>query len=214
MWGASWVAQCQLHSDVLTSALSRKCGIRFVDVFKAIIHQRSANWNWGETEVKENVIQNLGRHATCPVHISQFFFSSVATALLEPRLPHYWDFEITQRHTAFGTTPLNEGSVRRTDLYLTTHSIHNRQTSMLLARFEPAIPASERPQNYALDRQPLESAFTDVTVIFKLVDSFHCVVFVKWSVYTVNVDIGSLEATDRLITCKLVFLSITLPFAS
>jgi len=85
---------------------------------------------------------------------------------------------------------------------------------MLLARFEPAIPASERPQTHSLDWQPLGLAFTDITVIFKFVDSFHGVIFVKWAVYTVNVNIGSLEVTDRLITCKLVFHSITLPFAS
>jgi hypothetical protein len=34
---------------------------------------------------------------------------------------------------------------------------HNRQTSMLRAGFEPATPATKRPQTYALDR-PLGSA--------------------------------------------------------
>jgi hypothetical protein len=32
----------------------------------------------------------------------------------------------------------------------TTHKIHNRHTSMLPVGFEPAIPASERPQAYIL----------------------------------------------------------------
>ena len=36
----------------------------------------------------------------------------------------------TQRRTTVGRTPLNEWSVRRRDLYLTTHNNHNRQTSM------------------------------------------------------------------------------------
>jgi hypothetical protein len=36
---------------------------------------------------------------------------------------------------------------------------HNRQTSMPLAEFEPAIPAGDRPQTHALDRSALESAF-------------------------------------------------------
>ena len=36
----------------------------------------------------------------------------------------------TQRRTTVGRTPLNERSVRRRDLYLTTHNNHNRQTSM------------------------------------------------------------------------------------
>jgi hypothetical protein len=34
----------------------------------------------------------------------------------------------------------------------TTHNIHKRQTSMLPAGLKPAIPASERPQTYSLDR--------------------------------------------------------------
>jgi hypothetical protein len=38
------------------------------------------------------------------------------------------------------------------DLYLTTRSIHERQTSMPLAGYEPTIPASERPQTHVLDR--------------------------------------------------------------
>jgi hypothetical protein len=54
-------------------------------------------------------------------------------------------------HT-LGRTPLDEGSARRRYLYLTTHNIHNRQTSMPSAGFESAIPASELPQTHALDR--------------------------------------------------------------
>jgi hypothetical protein len=38
-----------------------------------------------------------------------------------------------------GRTPLDEGSARRRDLYLTTHNIHKRQTYMLLEGFEPTI---------------------------------------------------------------------------
>jgi hypothetical protein len=62
------------------------------------------------------------------------------------------DFTITLRHTTVGRTPLDEGTARRRDLYLTTHNTHKRQTSMPSARFEPTIPVSERPQTYALDR--------------------------------------------------------------
>jgi hypothetical protein len=61
-------------------------------------------------------------------------------------------FTITLRHTTLGRTPLDEGPACRRDLYLTTHNTHNRQTSMPLVRFEPTIPASERPQTDALDR--------------------------------------------------------------
>jgi len=57
----------------------------------------------------------------------------------------------TQRRTTVDRTPLDEWSVRRRDLYLTTHNNHNRQISMLLVEFEPTISAGERPQTYALD---------------------------------------------------------------
>jgi hypothetical protein len=49
------------------------------------------------------------------------------------------------RHTTLGRTPLDEGSARRRDLYLTTHNNHNRQTIMTPAGIETAITASKRP---------------------------------------------------------------------
>ena len=58
----------------------------------------------------------------------------------------------TQRRATFGRTPLNEWSVRRRGLYLTTHNTHNRQISMPRVGFEPTISAGERPKTYALDR--------------------------------------------------------------
>ena len=50
----------------------------------------------------------------------------------------------TQRRITVGRTPLDEGSARRRDLYLTTHNTHNRQTSMFQVGFE-------RPQTRTLD---------------------------------------------------------------
>ena len=65
-------------------------------------------------------------------------------------------------HTdTLGRTPLDEGSVRLKDLYVTSH-IHNRQTSMPPAGLEPAIPASGQPQTYALDRSATSAAVTYV----------------------------------------------------
>jgi len=59
----------------------------------------------------------------------------------------------TQTHThPLGRTPLDQGSARRRALYLTTHKIHSRQTSMPPVGLEPAIPACERQQTCALDR--------------------------------------------------------------
>ena len=53
-------------------------------------------------------------------------------------------------HT-FGKIFLVEGSVRRRDLYLTSHNTHKIQTSMSPAGFEPAIPGSGRSQTHVLD---------------------------------------------------------------
>ena len=57
---------------------------------------------------------------------------------------------ITLRHNTVGRTHLDEWSARRTDLYLTIHNTHNRQTSIPLVGFEPTIWAGERPLNYTL----------------------------------------------------------------
>jgi hypothetical protein len=56
------------------------------------------------------------------------------------------------RHTTVGRTPLDEGTARSRDLYLTTHNNHKRQTSMPPVEFEPTILASERPKIHTLDR--------------------------------------------------------------
>ena len=61
------------------------------------------------------------------------------------------------RRTTLGRTPQDEWSARRRVLYLTTHNTHKSQTFMPPAGFEPAIPASERPQTYAFDRAVLGS---------------------------------------------------------
>jgi hypothetical protein len=56
------------------------------------------------------------------------------------------------RHTTLSRISLDEWSARRRDLYLTKHNTHKRLISMPPLGFEPAIPASERPQTDALDR--------------------------------------------------------------
>ena len=52
----------------------------------------------------------------------------------------------TQRRSTVGRSPLDEWSVRRRDLYLTTHDTHNRQIAMPPVGFEPTISAGARPQ--------------------------------------------------------------------
>jgi hypothetical protein len=49
-------------------------------------------------------------------------------------------------------TPLDGWSDRHRDLYLTTHNTHKKQTSTRPEGFEPAIPASDRPQIQASHR--------------------------------------------------------------
>ena len=57
---------------------------------------------------------------------------------------------LSQWRATFGRTPLDKWSARRRDHYLTTHNTHKRKTTLPPAGFEPAIPASERPQTHAL----------------------------------------------------------------
>jgi hypothetical protein len=78
----------------------------------------------------------------------------------------------TLTHATFVRTPLDEGSDLRRDLYLTTQTLYKRQISMPPVGFEPTIPASARPQTYALAR-PLGSARmknTDQNFKFTLVE--------------------------------------------
>ena len=50
--------------------------------------------------------------------------------------------------------------------YLTTHNIHNRQTSMSLVGFEPTISAGEWPQTHALDRAATGTGFIIYIYLF------------------------------------------------
>jgi hypothetical protein len=60
-------------------------------------------------------------------------------------------FDRTQWHTTLSGNPVDELSARRRDLYLTTHNIYKRQTSMPPVVFETLIPGSEPPLTHALD---------------------------------------------------------------
>jgi len=71
----------------------------------------------------------------------------------------------TQRRATVGRTPLDQWWVRRRDLYLTTHNTHKSQTSMPPTGFEPAIPASERPQTQALERAATGISYQVCTIM-------------------------------------------------
>jgi hypothetical protein len=79
-----------------------------------------------------------------------FFLSPTSFYLTMVRCRGVIAFDHTQWHATVGRTPLDEGSARRRDLYLTTHNTHNGQPSMSPAGFEPTISAGDRPR--ALDR--------------------------------------------------------------
>ena len=74
------------------------------------------------------------------------FLSFLFWPLFYPSILDVEGFCYTHVQT-LGRTPVDEWSALRKDLYLTTNNTHKRQTPMTPARFEPAIPASERPQN-------------------------------------------------------------------
>ena len=84
--------------------------------------------------------------------INRLFFFVARQPPNGPRPPHYRGLIITLKHITKGRTSLDEWLVQRRNLYLTSHHIHNRQTFMPPAGFEPTIPGSERPQTHALDR--------------------------------------------------------------
>jgi hypothetical protein len=55
-------------------------------------------------------------------------------------------------HTTLGRTPVDERLARCRDLYFTTHNSDKREKDIPPAGIESAIPESEWPQTYALDR--------------------------------------------------------------
>ena len=99
-----------------------------------------------KVQTPQNNSKKLKLHSTVPPGATQpivgVYFTVLYRALASSRtrlLDHM------QRRVTVGRTPLNEESVRRTDLYLTTHNTHNRQTSMPRVGLEPMIAAGERP---------------------------------------------------------------------
>jgi len=81
------------------------------------------------------------------------FFPHRSTALLGPGLPIVGVSRLhSARHNTCVRTPLDHWSARLRHLYLTKYNTHKRQTSMSPVGFEPAFPASKRPQSHTLNR--------------------------------------------------------------
>ena len=74
------------------------------------------------TEIKKFSLQPT----RCFSHNVKVPFFYGLTAHNGPRPPHYRGFTMTLRHTTLGSTPLDELSARRTDLYLTTRNTHKK----------------------------------------------------------------------------------------
>jgi hypothetical protein len=62
------------------------------------------------------------------------------------------------QHITRGRTPLDGQSAQHRNLYLTTHNLHNRQTSMPPAKCAPANPTNGQPQPTPWTTLPLGSA--------------------------------------------------------
>ena len=96
----------------------------------------------------------LHEHAVCVRSVYStyssfllFFFNLAQQPPVDQDLFHEVSRSRTMT-TTVGRSPLDEGSARRRDLFLTKHNTHNRQTPV---GFEPTISVGELLQTYALD---------------------------------------------------------------
>jgi hypothetical protein len=80
------------------------------------------------------------------------FFSHGTATPSGQRPPHCRRFTITLRHTTLGRTPLDEGSARRRDLYVTTYNTHKRQTSVTYGRIRKHNVSKRATADPLLDR--------------------------------------------------------------
>jgi hypothetical protein len=108
---------------------------------------------------RRQTVQIRGRqlHAACGqglTRASEHFYSSQSLTLLPTHgkcRGCLFSLDHTQTHTTVGRSRLDEGSTRCRDLYVTTQTLTWDQIHTTVG-FEPTIPASARPQTYALDR--------------------------------------------------------------
>jgi hypothetical protein len=131
-------------------------------------HNRSALWRRHETfaTYRSRTPSRIGHYTDwanpTPSHIPEVFITNVCLFVCFPGVTTHCGcifhspvagfsllisrfLDHTQRRATVGRTPLDEWSIRRRDLYLTTHNTHNRRTSMPPVGFETTISAGERP---------------------------------------------------------------------
>jgi len=119
---------------------------------------------WQLCEAEYSHWEDTAIHSAGDFHVSSMYCTAAIIWLKHnyfssiPQQPpvgqglHIIEASRSYSHTTLGTTPLDEWSAQRTDLYLTTHNTHKRHTSMPPVGFEPAIPESEQSQTHSLDR--------------------------------------------------------------
>ena len=80
-------------------------------------------WHTSSTIKKDMFASHVTRSFVLQmVFIGFFWGGGVATALLGPRMPHCWSFDIAHRRATHGGTSLEVGSAFRRDLYLTAYN--------------------------------------------------------------------------------------------
>jgi len=107
--------------------------------------------------IKNQGVENFLAWAN-PVSLNIFVFG--ATAPIGPGPPHLRGFlDHTQRRTTVGRTLLDEWSVCRWDLYLTTHNTRNRQPSMPPAVIKYTIQNAKTANITHLFHSKMESVY-------------------------------------------------------
>ena len=128
-----------------------------------------------EVAVLENRPHPLLKKASCNDSFLSFFLALFVWPLLPAHCRcrglflHF--ITLNDPHTSC-RTPLDKWSTRRRKLYMTTHNTYKKQTAMLPAGFEPAIPGSDRLQIHALDRAATGSGFFNS--VQKISWKFYC----------------------------------------
>ena len=110
----------------------------------------SPGWKYDEHIIA--VCRYSARKVTFCSLTKQISFSRWLDSPSGPRPSHCWGFSYTRWDTSHSVELLwtTDRPVAGTATY-TTHDTLKRLISMLPAGFEPAFPASERPQSHALD---------------------------------------------------------------
>jgi nitrate reductase NapE component len=149
----------ELHAPTALSPDSRDSGTHWMGGRMAT-EPVQAFWRRKKSRTPANQI-TIPRSSNTPSFrtSTEIFFFLILTffyLLIVGILGYFGSWLLSMTHTyththTLGSTPLEEGSARRRDLYLTTCDIHKKQTAMRPAGLELAIPTSEQPQTHVLD---------------------------------------------------------------